>query len=125
MGNRLSADPSIRDRHYIRKPTADNHWFDFTGTKLREYRERSGDDFCLIVNGSETSDDAYIIPYAVARSVFTDDAADHRGRWVGTIVGSTMTLAPSGNTLNVERFHNAFDLLAGSGEMSTRKLLDA
>ena len=101
----------IRRRHYVRKATADNHWFDFMPSRVRDYQAQFGDSFCLVVNGSDTREDAYIIPFEVARQVFTDTALDNRGRWVGTIVGSTLTLTPSGNTLNVAAYHNAFQML--------------
>jgi Endonuclease NucS C-terminal domain len=108
----------VRRRHYVRKATAENHWFDFMSSRVRDYRARFGDQFCLVVNGSDTREDAYIIPYTVARDVFTDAALDGRGRWVGTIVGNTLTLAPTGNTLNVSAFHNAFKLLDSSETVS-------
>jgi hypothetical protein len=111
MASRISEDSGIHQRHYVRKATAGNHWFDFMASKAADYRSRFGDNFCLIVNGSETIDDAYIIPWTIARGAFTDTAVDARGRWVGTIKGSTMTLGVSGQSLSVAAYHNAFDLL--------------
>jgi hypothetical protein len=102
----------LRRRHYLRNATAPNKWFDFTSGKVNDYLERYGDDFCLIINGSHDSDDAYIIPFKIAREVFTHDALDARGRWVGTIEGSQLVLAaPSHNTLRISSYHNAFQPL--------------
>jgi hypothetical protein len=122
----------IRRRHYVRKATADNHWFDFMPSRVRDYEAQFGQDFCLVVNGSDTREDAFVIPYRIARDVFADNALDNRGRWVGTIVGSTLTLTPSGNTLNVAAYHNAFALLdmpgsgpSGAATNGTQRLTEA
>ena len=105
----------IQRRHYVRNATADNHWFDFAYAKLERYRSRFGDDFCLVVNGSDARDDAYILPFRVARRVFTPKAVDHRGRWIGTIVDDVLRLSPSGASLNVGGYHNPFQLLGLEG----------
>ena len=99
----------LRRRHYLRNATAPNRWFDFTSGRVNDYVKRYGDDFCLIINGSHTQNDAYVIPFKVARQVFTSDALDARGRRVGTIDGSNLVLgAPSHSTLHVGGHHNAF-----------------
>lgn len=109
----------IGRRHYVRRATADNHWFDFMRAKVRTYSAKFGDDFCLVINGSESEDDAYVIPWKVAKDVFTDSsiANDERGRWIGTIRGSTLTLAPNGESLNVRPYHNTFELLSTNGAL--------
>lgn len=121
MPTRISEAHGVHLRHYVRKATAGNHWFDFMASKVADYCSRFGGSFCLVVNGSETVDDAYIIPWAVARDIFTDSAVDARGRWVGTIKGSTLTLGVSGQSLDVAEFHNAFDLLVGEYTPSVKE----
>ena len=114
MPSRISQRASdIRRRHYLRNATTSDYWFDFIVSRLHWYHSRFGEDFCLIINGSYTNDDAYIIPWQAASKVFTDDAlaADGRGRWIGTIKNSMLTLRPSGNYLYVAAYHNSFDLL--------------
>ena len=91
---------ALQARHYLRHATAPNRWFEFANA-----------NFCLIVNGSHERDDAYVLPFAVAREVFTSDALDSRGRWVGTIIGSKLLLTPSNKSLMVAPYHNAFGLL--------------
>jgi len=98
----------LRRRHYLRLATAPNRWFDFTSGRVADFVKRYDDDFCLIINGSQAHDDAYIIPFKVARQTFTPDALDSRGRWVGTIDGAQLTLTPSHNTLRIAAYHNAF-----------------
>ena len=102
---------TLRSRHYVRNATAPNHWFDFTANKVARFVKRYGDDFCLVINGSHTYDDAYVIPFVVARQTFIQSALDDRGRWVGTIVGSQLILVPSHNSLRVASNHNAFHYL--------------
>ena len=102
---------ALRKRHYLRNATASNRWFDFTSSKVNAYKKRYGDDFCLIVNGAHDYDDAFILPFSFARQAFTLAALDHRGRWVGTIIDSTLLLAPSSNSLPVASYHNAFHLV--------------
>ena len=98
----------LRRRHYLRNATAPNRWFDFTSGKVADFVKRYGEDFCLIINGSHDSDDAYIIPFKIARQTFTRDALDARGRWVGTVEGAQLILVPSHNSLRVSTYHNAF-----------------
>ena len=56
-------------RHYVRQATAWNHWFDFSASRVDWYRARYGEEFCLVINGSNSIDDAYIIPFAMVFSV--------------------------------------------------------
>lgn len=113
MASRISRDRQVlRRRHYVRKATSSNYWFDFTRSQVSKYRAQFGDNFCLIINGSDTIDDAYILPFSMAKVAFAPDAVDHRGRWIGTIVNDHLTLVPSGNSLYVGGYHNAFELLA-------------
>ena len=112
MPSRISANRRLlARRHYVRKATAANHWFDFTASRLEQYRRHYGDDFCLVINGSTDADDAYVIPFSQARRAFSADALDHRGRWVGTVRDEVLHLTPSGRSLNVRAFHNAFEFL--------------
>ncbi len=106
--NNLSA---LQKRHYLRHATAANHWFEFANGKMKAYQKRYGEDFCLIVNGSHERDDAFVLPFSFVRSAFTADALDSRGRWVGTIVGSTLRLSSGNRTLAVAPYHNAFHLV--------------
>lgn len=101
----------IRPRHYVRQATAANHWFDFMENRVNVYRAQYGDDFCLIINGSRNDDDAYIIPFSIARNTFTPDALDERRRWIGIIEGTRLHLSTNGANMNVMPYHNAFHLI--------------
>ena len=99
-------------RHYLRNASAANHWFDFTDRRVQSFARRYGSSFCLVVNGSHETDDAYVIPYGVASQLLTSDKLDRRGRWIGTIERGQMKLAGFDLLLPVRRFHNSFGQLA-------------
>ena len=101
----------LASRHYVRNATAWNHWFDFTDARLQSYLRRYGEGFCLVINGSHDRDDAYVLPYRVAKQILTRDRIDYRGRWVGTIVGDKLRVAGDELNLPVVTFRNAFHLL--------------
>jgi hypothetical protein len=102
----------IRARHYVRNATASNHWFDFSQEKMANFKNRYGDNFCLIINGSKNLDDAYIIPYTTAKRYFSVEYLDdNRPRWVGTIIDDRLKLGSNSSYFSVGQYHNKFDLL--------------
>jgi len=105
-------DPGIRSRHYVRVATAWNYWFDLASARLTHYQERFGDLFCIIIPGSLTEPDCYVLPYALMKVILRQVPLDHRGRWMGTIVKHELRLPASGLVLPVRTFHNALELLA-------------
>ena len=83
---------ALASKHYIRKadPGCD-YWFDFSKTKLNQYIEKHGEDFCLIILGAPgVSDDFYTIPYQKVKHMLTETTLsnDVRGRvrWVGIVI---------------------------------------
>jgi hypothetical protein len=101
---------SLAERHYVRQAKSGRYWFDFYSKKLEAYRKRYGENFCLIIVGSEITDDAYIIPYRAAQRVFVPEALDHRRRWIGTVEKDLIHITGR-RVLPVAAFYNAFDLL--------------
>jgi hypothetical protein len=115
-------------RHYVMKATTDNHWFNFYPSQIATRQAQFGDDFCLIVNGSTTEDDAYVLPFAEFRGFFTDDFIDpKKNRWVGHIASDKLTLNRQGKSPTksrpVRRFHNAFQLIERNYVPSAARLL--
>lgn len=107
---------TLRSRHYIIAGTSWNHWFGFTYNKVLSYRQRYGDDFCLIVNGSHSSDDAYVLPFSGVSHYFTQDYLTPHSqtgapRWVGTIIHHQLKFGSADTSISVAKFHNRFDLL--------------
>ena len=95
----------------MRRATASNHWFDFVSNKVYQFFGRFGDDFCLIVNGSDLIDDAYVLPYGAIKNYFKDEFLDHRPRWVGTIIGHRLKFGIAPFSIPVAEYYNKFDLL--------------
>lgn len=102
---------ALRRRHYVRKASSWNYWFDFSKSRMEAYEERYGADFCLVIHGAVLPEDSYVIPWAHARSYFAEELLDHRKRWVGTIIEHRLKLGPANTHLPVAHFRNRLDLL--------------
>lgn len=102
---------TYRGRHYIRKATASNHWFDFSFNKMQSFIKKYGDNFYLVIDGSEIKDDTYVIPYSLAKPYFLDEYLDSRKRWIGTVIDHRIKIASADHSISVAEFHNRFELL--------------
>jgi hypothetical protein len=101
---------ALSRRHYIRKATTDTYWFDFTESKVHDYITQFGERFCLVVFGSESHDDAYIMPFSRVKRIFSQQNIEpRRGRWIGTIRGGVMHVGA--DSLDVAAYHNAAEHL--------------
>ncbi len=105
----------LKAKHYVRKATATtNYWFDFMEKKLQKYVSKYGADFCMVIYGSESEDDAYIMPYTDVAILFAEQNLDKRGgrtRWMGTIRDNIIRLDLSGYSMPISQYHNAYYLL--------------
>jgi 5-methylcytosine-specific restriction endonuclease McrA len=101
----------LEQRHYIRKAGTDSYWFDFSARKLQGYRDRFGDDFCLIIYGSESQDDAYILPFSAVGAIFSADHVDDRRRWIGNVKGHLLRLNPGRRSMSISGYYNAFQYI--------------
>ncbi len=96
---------ALSERHYIRKAGTQEYWFDFSANKLNTYKSRFGLSFCMVLYGSDTEEDAYILPYSEVASLFTEDVLDHRARWIGNIRNNILRLS-SGKSLSISAYYN-------------------
>ena len=106
----------LERRHYITNARTDTRWFNFSKGKLEEFISTYGLDFSLIINGSTTKDDAYILPFKDFRDFFTPEFLDKRGRrWSGYIHAGdeAIRLSPcrKGHERLAQDYYNAFHLL--------------
>jgi hypothetical protein len=69
-------------RHYVVDATTGTKFFNFYESRFRKFIDAYGDDFCLVINGSTTFDDAFILPYKDFRDFFTAQLLDEHHRWV-------------------------------------------
>jgi 5-methylcytosine-specific restriction endonuclease McrA len=113
----------LSQRHYIRKAGTQEYWFDFASNKLKNYQQQFGFAFRMVLYGSETEDDAYVMPYSEVASFLTDDALDHRGRWIGNIRNNVLRLN-SRKSMSVSAYYNAFDLLDISETQATSYVVE-
>jgi len=113
---------TLSKRHYIRKASAWNYWFDFASSKVEWYRRRYGDNWCLVINGSDTRDQAYVLPFKMLGAYFIEGNLESDGRrWVGTIIGGQLKLGPAAASVPVGQYYNRFDLLEPATPTGTLK----
>jgi hypothetical protein len=99
-------------RHYVRKASAWNFWFDFMYNKTKLYYQLHGDNFCLVINNSDIKDKAYILPFKMVKAYFNEKNLEADGRrWVGTIINNQLKLGPAEASIPVGQYYNRFDLL--------------
>jgi len=65
----------------------------------------------MVVYGSASEDDAYILSLTEVSALFTQDMLDDRGRWIGYIKNNIIHLSPGNKCMSVSAYYNAFDLL--------------
>ncbi len=124
MGSYIGDNRSVlEERHYVRKAGTNTYWFDFRNHRVEAYRRQHGDEFCLVIYGSDDYDDAYIMPFAKVKGIFSTTSIDSRGRWIGTIQKDVLHLSPGGLAMDVSRFYNAYEYLDVEGK-ETLELAD-
>lgn len=72
-----------------------------------------GDEFCLVINCSESQDTAYVLPFTAVKEMFTPEYLNGT-RWVGNIIKDNLSVSLGGKPMQemyVGNFHNAFELL--------------
>ena len=100
----------LQDRHYIRMARSHNYWVDFAANKLRSYEQRYGNNFCLVINRSDDSEDAYIIPAGIIRKIFREDNLDPDGQgWSARIEHGIMQ--HQHESISVSGYYNAVQQL--------------
>jgi len=99
----------VSSRHYVVNPRSG--WFNLFQSRIDEFRERHGDDFCIVLNRSDDKDHLYVIPCAMAKRALRAELLDHRRRWVGSVRGHKVRINRNRVWLPLGPFYNAFGLL--------------
>ena len=106
---------SLEQRHYVTDATVQTMWFNFYDGKLKDFIATYGYDFCLVINGSTKSDDAFILPYKEFRDFFSPEFLDAKHRWSGNVRADDefIRISTGGNAKEKSghEYHNAFHLL--------------
>jgi hypothetical protein len=109
--------PALKRRNYVQKATSrTQYWFNFYSKKLKKLVQRYDENICLVLNGSDESDDAYVLPFKSFKDFFSPDYLDDHDRWSGYVAGDQIKLCLNGKvkTAAAGTFHNAFYLLTPS-----------
>lgn len=81
---------TLEKNNYIRKADPNRaYFFDFSKAKLDLYLNKFGENFNLIIYGSDDiEDDFFVLPFSAFKHIFRPQnlAIDGRNRWLGTIV---------------------------------------
>ena len=105
----------LGQRHYITDATVQTMWFNFYEGKLRDFISSYKYDFCLVINGSNNFDDAFILPFENFKDFFSPDFLDANHRWAGYVRADDEVIRLSANGKTKEElgheYHNAFHLL--------------
>jgi hypothetical protein len=83
----------LKSRNYVLPARGADYWFGWEASRVNEIRQATGDEFYLILYGSETDEkDFFVIPYEAVQHVLTEANLTHyagkqanRRRWVGKI----------------------------------------
>jgi len=102
---------NLSEFHYIRKAGADDYWFDISNGKLEKYLAKYGDNFCIVLSGSNEIDDCYILPFDYIKDLFRNEFLYDKTRWMGSISENLLRIRKSRTSLSVTAYHNAFELL--------------
>jgi hypothetical protein len=111
----------LQYRHYLTNARTSTYFHNFHVSEMNRKRSLFLEHFCLIINGADDEDDAYVIPYLIAKPYFSDEyvvPGGTDGRWMGHIRGGVLEVhAPNlpTQTLLIAKYHNAFPLLEESG----------
>jgi putative restriction endonuclease len=109
----------LEKSNYVRIASPNtNYWVDFRLSKIKEYESKFGEEFNLIIIGDENIEgDFYIIPYWLAKSVFTEQSLYEtpRQRWIASV---------NFHQLSVRKNHQAIDIGGYYGVFEFPKLND-
>jgi len=103
--------PTLREYHYVQKADPSvNYWFELAYSRIEHYSSTSGDNFALVIVGSEHEEaDFYVIPYIEVKSILvkTTMSKTQRGykRWIGSITNHKLRINNSPSLVNVEAFY--------------------
>lgn len=127
MNNYISENRDVlKTNHYVRRARESDFWFDFTCSKVEQYRSRFGTDFCMVIYSDGDFDNAYIMPYREISAFFSEEQVDpKRNRWTGEIRDNVMRLRPGNATVSVSAYYNAFHYLHQPLELDDKTLHDA
>ena len=105
--------------NYVLKANSSNdYWFNFAKSKIADYVSEYGDDFNIIVAGSQKNEeDFYIIPFRSIKHLLKDvylsqgDSEKSRVRWIGAIHNHALEIRNCPYSIDVSKHFGNVDLL--------------
>ena len=106
----------LKRRHYVLLANQAEHWFNASPTVMKKYIAQYVDDFCLILYRNDPNDDAFIMPFGLIKSVFTEEnlavaSTSPVGRWHGSVKVDYLSIRGADDLILVAQCYNAIDLL--------------
>ena len=104
LANRI-IDP---ERHYIlRFKSGTKYWLSFSLSRLNKYISEFGEDFNLVIAGSDLAlDDFFLIPYAIGKHMLIDKYMQKGSkRWIGDVYNSKFKIRNCKLPLDVTEYY--------------------
>lgn len=121
---------SLNENNYVRKADPQNrYFFDFSKSVMDRYIDKLGEQFNLVIYGSENiNDDFYVLPFGAFRHIFNEnnlaDSKKGRRRWVGTIMFNELRVTHDRIRPDISAYRGNLDLLGlGRTEIETSSTL--
>ena len=113
MSNRIYDNKdNLKEFHYIRVArSSNNYWFSWYKKTLLKYKNKYKDNFCLVIIGSSTDNNNYILPYSEIKNILSKTPTYNSEHWIGSIHDDIMYIRNSDQKIDVSGYFNAFHLL--------------
>ena len=103
--------------HYILKAGSGDYWFAARPSKIKDYQNKYGDNFCVVLYGSDEIDECYILPFSFIKPLFKSEFLYTGTRWMGSISNNLLRIRNSRVAISVSGYYNALDLLGSENEL--------
>ena len=107
----LKSRDELSQNNYLRKADpAASYWFDFSQDKLLGYFDQLGDDFSIIIAGSESVEgDFFVVPFTAIKHMlkqeYLSEDQDDRKRWIGRIKYNKLVVNNCPTFLDISSFY--------------------
>jgi hypothetical protein len=118
-----------KSNYVLKADTSSNYWFGISQKKIIEYKSKLGQDFNLILFGSDQEEgDFYIIPYIdiqdllIEKNLYVFEGG--RKRWVGDIRNNTLRIRNSKVERNISNFFSIPNIFNDAPGLQKESLYD-
>ncbi len=101
--------------NYVRKADAKtDYWFDLAKSKIEDLISEYGDEFRIIIAGSDEKEgDFYVIPYKEIKHLLKDIylSLGEKNRWIGSVNKHIFTIRSCPDKVDVSKYYGDTDLI--------------